>query len=80
MNGKIIKLNPALVTLTDGLIGRVPPRLIREKVLCQVEHILEHGKVYTFHVDVNFEDYEGFGLKRPKINTSVFSPAFLKDE
>jgi len=79
LQGKIIKLNPALVTLTDGLIGLMPPRLLQEEIMRQVEQILEHGKVYTFHVDLNYGDYKGFGHKRPEVNTSIFTPAFLQE-
>ena len=79
LNGKVIKLNPALVTLTDGLINSTPPGPLQERILRQVEQILQHGKVYTFHVDLNFEDYRGFGRNRPEINTPIFSPPFPKD-
>jgi pentose-5-phosphate-3-epimerase len=75
--GKVIKLNPALITVTDGLVGKMEPEALQERVLAQVELLLSHGKVRTFHVDVNFEDYGGFGAKRPDINTTIFTPDFL---
>ena len=77
LDGKVVKLNPALITIADGLVEKLPPRTLQERVLAQVELLLSHGKVRTFHVDVNFEDYGGFGAKRPDINTTVFTPNFL---
>lgn len=79
LEGRVIKFNPALVTMTDGLIGKVPSKLLQKRISEDVEEILSHGKVRTFHVDVNFEDYTGFGYKRPEANTSIFSPSFLED-
>lgn len=76
-DGKVIKLNPALITITDGLVGKMEPETLQERVLAQVKLLLSHGKVRTFHVDVNFADYDGFGPKRPDINTTIFTPNFL---
>ena len=79
LEGRVIKLNPALVTITDGLIGKVPPKLLQKRISENVEEILSHGKVHTFHIDINFEDYTGFSRKRPETNTSIFSPSFLEE-
>lgn len=77
LDGKAVKLNPALITIADGLVGKVEPETLQKRVLAQVELLLDHGKVRTFHVDVNFEDYGGFGAKRPDINSTIFTPDFL---
>jgi hypothetical protein len=76
LDGKVVKLNPALITITDGLVGEVAPKVLQEQVLTQVKLLLKH-KIRTFHVDLNFEDYSGFGQRRPDINTPVFTPDFL---
>jgi pentose-5-phosphate-3-epimerase len=76
LDGDIIKLNPALITITDGLVGQMAPEVLQGRVRSQVELLLNQGKIRTFHMDVNFEDY-GFGPQRPDVNTAVFTPEFL---
>jgi pentose-5-phosphate-3-epimerase len=75
--GQVIKINPALVTLTDGLIEQVDPQTLQQQVWEQVVELLAH-KIRTFHVDLNFDDYTGFGQARPQSNLAVFTPAFLE--
>jgi pentose-5-phosphate-3-epimerase len=76
--GQVIRINPALITITDGLVETTAPAALQERIQARVDALLHH-KVRTFHVDVNFPDYSGYGPKRPDINTDVFSPAFLAD-
>lgn len=75
--GRVIKLNPALVTLTDGLIDQMKPEVLQQQIWEQVVDLLSY-KIRTFHVDLNFEDYRGFGNERPQGNLSVFTPAYLE--
>jgi len=75
--GQVIKINPALVTLTDGLIEQVDPQTLQQQVWEQVVELLAY-KICTFHVDLNFDDYTGFGQARPQSNLTVFMPAFLE--
>jgi len=77
LEGRVIKINPALITITDGLVDTTPPEILQRKVRDHVIQLLRH-KLRTFHVDVNFEDYSGFGSQRPRINTAVFTPSFLE--
>jgi pentose-5-phosphate-3-epimerase len=76
--GRVIRINPALITITDGLVDTTTPAALQEQIRARVDELLRH-KVRTFHVDVNFPDYSGYGPKRPDINTGIFSPAFLAD-
>ncbi len=77
LTGRVIKINPALITITDGLIGAIPPESLQQMVWGQVVQLLQH-KIRTFHVDLNFADYGGFGPKKPDINSYIFSPSFLE--
>ena len=77
LDGLIIKISPALVTITDGFIKTTPPEILQEIVQDHVIELLEH-KVRTIHVDVNFEDYRGFAKKSPDINVTIFTPSFLE--
>ena len=79
LGGKIVKINPALITITDGLVGAAPPGFLRRRVREQVRELLESEKVCTFHLDVNYADYGGFGRDKPDINTSVFTPDFVAE-
>jgi pentose-5-phosphate-3-epimerase len=76
--GRVIKINPALITITDGLVATHSPTELQVLIEKQVDNLLHH-KVRTFHVDINFPDYSGYGPKRPDINTGIFSPAFLAE-
>lgn len=75
--GRVVRLNPALVTITDGLIGRVSPALLRKKVEEQVAELLARDRLQTFHLDVNFPDYGGYGENPPSPNNEVFDPVFV---
>ncbi len=74
--GRIIKLNPALVTIIDGHIMTTPPEELQQRIEEQVVALLA-ARIRTFHVDINFPDYGGFGAVRPETNVSVFTPGFL---
>jgi pentose-5-phosphate-3-epimerase len=76
--GHVIKINPALIALTDGRIDTTPPTTLQRSVQDQVMRLINH-KSRTFHVDVNYPDYRGYGRQPPAINTQVFTPAFLQD-
>ena len=77
LNGQVIKINPALITLTDGLIDKVAPAQLQQQIIEQVNRLLAH-QIKTFHIDINFEDYSGFGASRPELNHVVFMPQFLQ--
>ncbi len=78
LSGKVVKINPALITITDGMVNKVETENLQKKVLENVIRLLKHGKVRTFHVDINFEDYSGFDTQRPDLNYDVFNSAFLE--
>ncbi|MFP4345515.1 MAG: hypothetical protein ACLFU8_12540 [Anaerolineales bacterium] len=77
VSGDAARINPALITITDGLVAHRPAQVLQERVWQEVAELLEHG-VRTFHVDVNFPDYGGFVHRRPDLNVSLFTPAFLE--
>lgn len=76
LEGRVIKINPALITITDGLVSNTPAAALQNRVETNVENLLDHN-VHTFHVDINYPDYSGFGPVAPDINTEVFTPEFL---
>jgi len=76
LDGLVIKLNPALITITDGLVSTTNPLVLQQQVYAHVQDLLAHS-IRTFHLDINFPDYQGFGPSRPDINTAVFTPAFV---
>ena len=76
--GKVVKINPALITIIDGMVNKVEIEALQRKVLENVIGLLKHGKVRTFHIDINFEDYSGFDSQRPDLNYNVFDPSFLE--
>ena len=76
LEGRVIKINPALITITDGLVESTPPETLQPLVETYVGDLLDFN-VRTFHVDINFPDYSSFGPVGPDINTKVFTPAFL---
>ncbi len=77
LNGQVIKINPALITIIDGLVDKVAPDQLQRQVTERVEQLLAH-RIQSFHVDVNYEDYGGFGSTRPDLNQVVFTPQFLQ--
>ncbi len=79
--GKIIKLNPALITLVDGRNMEQSITKLQALVQSQVRLLLEHD-IRTFHVDINFADYGGFGSSTPCMTQAIFTPdwiAYLTD-
>jgi pentose-5-phosphate-3-epimerase len=78
LNGRVIKINPALITITDGFVNTVAPENLQKQVIEQVHRLLSH-KIQTLHIDVNFEDYSGFGASGPDINRTVFTPSFSQN-
>ena len=76
--GWIVKINPALITITDGRVAETSPAELQRMVGNRVADLLDHG-VHTFHVDVNFDDYSHFAATPPDVNADVFSPPFLAD-
>lgn len=76
--GRVIRINPALITIIDGLVSSTPAETLRHRVETKVGNLLGHN-VHTFHVDINYPDYSGFGPVAPDVNTSVFTPEFLAD-
>lgn len=77
LRGQIIKINPALITIMDGRVNKVAPERLQHQVEVHVRQLLAHG-LKTFHVDVNFEDYSGYGTLRPYLNGAIFTPLFLQ--
>lgn len=75
--GRVIKLSPALITLTDGRIGTVPVPVLQRAVLGRVDDLGACG-VHSWHVDITFADYGGFGGRGPDRNAAVFSPEFVE--
>ncbi len=78
LDGHVVKINPALITITDGLVNSVPVDQLQRKIYEHVAYLRVHG-VHTFHIDINFEDYRGYSQSRPDMNARVFTPDFLRD-
>jgi pentose-5-phosphate-3-epimerase len=76
LDGRVIKINPALITLTDGKIKSIDPSDLQAWVYQQVKKLLQ-SKIFSVHVDVNYPDYRGYPIDKPDINTDAFSPAFV---
>ena len=77
LRGQIIRINPALITITDSQVNKVAPEKLQHQVETRVQQLLVYG-LKTFHVDVNFEDYSGYGALRPDLNEVIFTPLFLQ--
>jgi pentose-5-phosphate-3-epimerase len=77
LKGEVIKINPALITVSDGFVDKVTSAELQKQVLEQVSQLLAH-KIRTFHVDVNYEDYSDFGASNPDLNRAIFSPRYLQ--
>jgi pentose-5-phosphate-3-epimerase len=78
LDGRIIFINPALITLVEGTSTQEPPRVLQEKVSQAVEALVKAG-VRTFHMDINYADYSGFGGDKPVMNDGVFSPGYVSE-
>lgn len=74
--GRVIRLSPALITITDGRVGRESPDTLQRETLARVADLLAAG-VRSLHVDVNYPDYGGFGDSGPDVNTAIFTPEFV---
>jgi pentose-5-phosphate-3-epimerase len=77
--GRVIRLSPALITIIDGRGGAETPGDLRRDVLARAAELLDYGAVRSLHVDINFEDYSGFGDRGPDHNTAVFTPDFVDE-
>jgi pentose-5-phosphate-3-epimerase len=53
------------------------PQAIQQQIWEQVDDLLSY-RIRTFHVDLNFDDYRGYGRERPPNNLAVFTPSFLE--
>ncbi len=71
-----VYINPALIRITDRRMATTPVEVLQDEVIARVHELLDHG-LRTFHVDVNFTDYAGFGQRAPDMNASVFTAAFV---
>lgn len=82
--GHVVHINPALITLTDGIPAGTPPAVGQQRVLDAVQRLIAPDRRYparlrTVHADINFPDYSGYGEPRPIMNDDIFSCAFLHD-
>ena len=74
--GRVIRISPALITITDGRVDTESPADLQREVLARVTDLLNHG-VRSFHVDINFDDYGAFVGTGPDRNAKVFTPGFV---
>lgn len=74
--GRVVRLSPALITIIDGRILTEPPDDLRQDVRRRVAVLLDCG-IRSLHLDINFDDYSGFGSKGPDRNAAVFTPEFV---
>lgn len=56
--GRVIRINPALITLLDGQNGAMPSWIATQHVLTRANHPLQH-KIETVHVDIVYPDFGG---------------------
>jgi pentose-5-phosphate-3-epimerase len=77
--GRVIRISPALITIIDGRLETEAPEDLRSDVLARTTELLSHKALRSLHVDVNFEDYSGFGDQRPDLNAAVFTPDFVDE-
>lgn len=78
VNGKVIKINPAIITILDRIGDIINTELTQKKVLDEIDFLLKQRKIYTLHVDINFADYENFGINGPTCNSHIFTPDFIE--
>jgi len=74
----VIKLSPALITIIDGRTPYTPAEDLQREVLEQARTLAAHG-IESFHLDINYEDYEGFSGAGPDRNAAVFTPEFVAE-
>ncbi len=77
--GRTIRISPALITIIDGRLESETPEDLRSDVLARTTELLSHKALRSLHVDINFEDYSGFGDRRPDLNAAVFTPDFVDE-
>jgi pentose-5-phosphate-3-epimerase len=77
--GRVIRVSPALIAITDGRVETESPEDLRSDVLAETTELLSHKAVRSLHVDVNFEDYSGFSEQQPDLNAGVFTPDFVDE-
>lgn len=78
LSGRVIRINPALITLVDGRIRTTGAAELQQMVLAQADALLELG-LQTLHVDINFPDYGGFGDPRPDMTDAIFTPEWVTE-
>ncbi len=78
LDGHVVHINPALITLTEGMVARDSIQVLQDRVRQAVLNLAADG-VRTFHADINLEDYGGFASKLPDMNSEIFSPLFLAE-
>lgn len=74
--GRVIRLSPALITITDGRINQESTGLLQREILAQVDALAEQG-VCSWHVDITFGDYGGVGARSSDRTDKVFTPDFV---
>jgi pentose-5-phosphate-3-epimerase len=74
--GRVIRISPALITITDGRVDTDSSTDLQRDVQARVTNLLDHG-VRSFHVDINFDDYSAFEGGGPDRNAAVFTPGFI---
>ena len=79
LTGRAIRISPALITIIDGRVETESPEDLQSDVLARTTELLSHKALHSLHVDVNFEDYSGFGDRRPELNAGVFTPDFVDE-
>jgi len=77
-NGKIVKINPAIITILDRIGNIKDTALIQKQVLDEIDLLLKQRKIHTLHVDINFDDYDNFGSNSPVLNFHFFTPDFIE--
>ncbi len=76
--GRVIRISPALITIMDGHAAADVPDVLRGDILARVNDLLRGG-VRSLHVDVNFEDYSGYGEPAPPPSAHIFTPDFVME-
>ncbi len=78
VKGTVIKINPALITILDTIGKLENIAYTQQKILNIVKDLIRHGNIHTLHIDINFADYQHFGIHPPSINSHIFTPEFLE--
>lgn len=76
--GTVIKINPALITILDTIDKLENTAYAQQKVLNIAKDLISEGNVHTLHIDINFADYQHFGIHPPRVNSHIFTPEFLE--